>query len=108
MERAKDDFRQFDERPIPQRSAGIVHFQGRRYDAGRVLAPDKVRALATAAEKAEEIDVLHAETALRKAQEALSDPHVELDAASALDAVFRAEARIEAAAQAKAAKALQR
>ena len=64
------------------------------------VLPDKVRVLATATEKAEEIDVQRAETALRKAQEALADPHVEVDPALALSAMFRAQARIEAAAKA--------
>jgi F-type H+-transporting ATPase subunit epsilon len=63
------------------------------------VLPDKVRVLATAVEKAEEIDIQRAEAALRKAQEALASPHVELDPALALAAMFRAQARIEAAAQ---------
>src|SRR5213075_766768 len=45
---------------------------------------DKTRVLATAVERAEEIDVQRAEAALRKAQEALSSPHVEMDPALAL------------------------
>jgi len=60
------------------------------------VLPDKVRVLATAVEKAEEIDVQRAEAALRKAQEALADPHVEVDPALALSAMFRAQSRIEA------------
>src|SRR5207245_2518126 len=62
------------------------------------VLPDKVRVLATTVEKAEEIDVQRAEAALRKAQEALATPHVEVDPALALAAMFRAQARLEAAA----------
>src|SRR4051812_1658422 len=63
------------------------------------VLPDKVRVLAETVEKAEEIDVKRAEDALRRAQEALSSPHVEVDPALALSAMFRAQARLEAAAQ---------
>jgi F-type H+-transporting ATPase subunit epsilon len=63
------------------------------------VLPDKVRVLATTVEKAEEIDVQRAEAALRRAQEQLADPHVEVDPALALAAMCRAQARIEAAAQ---------
>jgi len=65
------------------------------------ILPDKVRVLAETVEKAEEIDVQRAEAALRRAQEQLSDPHVEVDPALALAAMFRAQARLEAAAQAR-------
>lgn len=65
------------------------------------VLPDKVRVLAEAVEKAEEIDVKRAEEALRRAQELLSSPHVEVDPALALAAMFRAQARLEAAAQSK-------
>src|SRR6266571_4847992 len=65
------------------------------------VLPDKVRVLATTVEKAEEIDVQRAEVALRKAQEQLADPHVEVDPALALEAMFKAQARIEAAAQSR-------
>src|SRR5438105_12182919 len=65
------------------------------------VLPDKVRVLATAVEKAEEIDVQRAEEALRKAQEQLSDANLGVDPAVALEAMFRAQARIEAAAQAR-------
>src|SRR6266571_8771580 len=60
------------------------------------VLPDKVRVLATAVEKAEEIDVQRAEAALRKAQEQIALPHVEMDPALALSAMFRAQARLEA------------
>jgi F-type H+-transporting ATPase subunit epsilon len=63
------------------------------------VLPDKVRVLAETVEKAEEIDVQRAEAALKRAQEQLADPHVEVDPALALSAMFRAQARLEAAAQ---------
>src|SRR5262249_13648299 len=61
------------------------------------VLPDKVRVLATAVEKAEEIDVQRAEAALLRAQEAISSPNVAADPAVALAAMYRAQARIEAA-----------
>jgi F-type H+-transporting ATPase subunit epsilon len=63
------------------------------------VLPDKVRVLAETVEKAEEIDVKRAETALNRAQEQLADPHVELDPALALAAMFRAQARLDTVAQ---------
>jgi len=65
------------------------------------VLPDKVRVLAETVEKAEEIDVQRAQTALKRAQEQLSSPHVEVDPALALSAMFRAQARLEAVAQAR-------
>jgi F-type H+-transporting ATPase subunit epsilon len=61
------------------------------------VLPGKVRVLARQVEKAEEIDVARAQADLRKAQEQLSDPHVEVDPALALEAMFKAQARVEAA-----------
>src|SRR4029453_11489959 len=54
------------------------------------VLPDKVRVLAETVEKAEEIDVQRAQAALQRAQELLSSPHVEVDPALALSAMFRA------------------
>src|SRR5882724_34254 len=56
--------------------------EGRKYylaihDGFVEVLPDKVRVLATAVEKAEEIDVQRAEAALRKAQEQLQRPPCE-------------------------------
>ena len=65
------------------------------------VLPDKVRVLADTVEKAEEIDVQRAEAAYRRAQEKLSDPHVEMDPALALSAMFRAQARLDTVAQVK-------
>src|SRR5215210_4570438 len=45
------------------------------------VLPDKVRVLAETVEKADEIDVQRAEAALKRAQERLSSPHVEVDPA---------------------------
>lgn len=65
------------------------------------VLPDKVRLLAEMLEKADEIDVKRAEADLRKAQEQLADPHVEVDPALALRAMFRAQARLDTVAQVK-------
>jgi F-type H+-transporting ATPase subunit epsilon len=61
------------------------------------VLPGKVRVLAKEVEKAEEIDVARAQADLRKAQDQLSSPHVEVDPALALEAMFKAQARVEAA-----------
>jgi F-type H+-transporting ATPase subunit epsilon len=63
------------------------------------VLPDKVRVLAETVEKAEEIDVKRAEAAFRRAQQQLSEPHVEVDPALALSAMFRAQARLDTVAQ---------
>ena len=68
------------------------------------VLPDKVRVLADAAERAEEIDVERARKALQRAQEQLLNPALGVDPAFALDAIKRAEARIEAAAHKEAPK----
>jgi F-type H+-transporting ATPase subunit epsilon len=65
------------------------------------VLPDKVRLLAETLEKAEEIDVQRAEAGLRRAQQQLADPHVEVDPALALSAMFRAQARLDTVAQVK-------
>lgn len=61
------------------------------------VLPDKVRVLAEEVEKAEEIDVAKAEDDLRRAQEDMSSPHVEVDPALALEAMQKALARVDAA-----------
>jgi F-type H+-transporting ATPase subunit epsilon len=58
-----------------------------------------VRVLADVAERAEEIDVERARRALQRAQEQVTNPALGVDPAVALDAMWRAQARIEAAAQ---------
>ncbi|HUS05974.1 MAG TPA: F0F1 ATP synthase subunit epsilon [Bryobacteraceae bacterium] len=56
-----------------------------------------VRVLADRAEKSNEIDVARAEAALQRANERLAGPVGDLDVASTLEAMKRAQARIEAA-----------
>ena len=57
----------------------------------------RVRVLADSAEKADEIDVARAEEARRKALDRLSHPPADLDTARALNALKRAQARVDAA-----------
>jgi F-type H+-transporting ATPase subunit epsilon len=63
------------------------------------ILADRVRVLATAAERAEEIDVERAKAALKRAQEALFNASLGVDPAMALGAMARAQARLDAAAQ---------
>jgi len=68
-------------------------------DGGWVEAlPDRVRVLATHAEKADEIDAKRAQEALNRATERLAHPDANLDVARALNAMKRAQARLSAAA----------
>ena len=62
------------------------------------VLPDRVRVLANAAERAEEIDVERARRALERAQQEMTNPSIGVDPAMALSAAARAEARLEAAA----------
>jgi F-type H+-transporting ATPase subunit epsilon len=62
------------------------------------VLPDRVRVLANAAERAEEIDVERARRALERAQQEMMNPSIGVDPAAALSAAARAEARLEAAA----------
>ncbi len=59
---------------------------------------DHVRVLADNAERAEEIDIERARRALEKAQDAGINPALGVDPAAALEAIARAQARLEAAA----------
>jgi F-type H+-transporting ATPase subunit epsilon len=61
------------------------------------VLPERVRVLADAAERAEEIDVERARTDLQRAQQQLLNPAVGVDPAAALEGVARAEARLAAA-----------
>jgi F-type H+-transporting ATPase subunit epsilon len=63
------------------------------------VLPDKVRVLADLAERADEIDASRAQVALNRAQKALENHHSDLDPATALEDMMRAQARIEAAAK---------
>ena len=56
-----------------------------------------VRVLARVSEKADEIDLQRAEQALKRANERLLHPELGLDIARALNAVKRAQARLDAA-----------
>ena len=56
-----------------------------------------VRVLTDVAEKGHEIDVTRAEKALKRAQEAMINPALGMDIASALIAIRHAQARIDAA-----------
>ena len=62
---------------------------------------DHVRVLADVAERAEEIDVQRARTALERAQAEGLNPALGADPGAALLAMARAQARLEAAAQRK-------
>ena len=59
----------------------------------------RVRILADAAERAEEIDVQRAKAAMQRAQEQVLNPSLGVDPAFALHAIERAQARLDAAAQ---------
>ena len=62
---------------------------------------DRVRVLADFGERAEEIDVKRAQTALERAQKLMEEQHVDLDPAAALAEMQKAQARLEAAAAQK-------
>ncbi|HYW41830.1 MAG TPA: ATP synthase F1 subunit epsilon [Bryobacteraceae bacterium] len=74
---------------------------GRRYlsvNGGFLeVLPGHVRVLADTAERAEEIDVQRAKAAFQRAQDLIMNPSIGIDPAAALDAMMRAQARIEAA-----------
>lgn len=61
------------------------------------VLPDRVRVLADVAERAEEIDVQRARTALERAQRDLDNPALGVDPAVALASAQRAQTRLEAA-----------
>ena len=63
------------------------------------ILADRVRLLATGAERAEEIDVERAKAAFKRAQEQMFNPSLGVDPAAALNAMARAQARLDAAAQ---------
>jgi len=58
---------------------------------------DHVRVLADCAERAEEIDIQRAKVALQRAQEAGLNPALGVDPGAALEAMARAQARLETA-----------
>jgi len=59
------------------------------------VAGDRVRVLATSAENADEIDEERAEAALNRAAARLSHPEIAVDMARALNAMKRAQARLD-------------
>ncbi len=61
------------------------------------VLPDRVRVLAERAEFGKEIDMVRAEKAMERAMERLTHPIDGTDIARALNAMHRAEARIQAA-----------
>ena len=62
------------------------------------VLPDRTRVLATIAEKAEEVDSKRAEAALKRAQDRLAQPPGgNIDVARAINAMKRAQARVDAA-----------
>ena len=63
------------------------------------ILADRVRVLATAAERAEEIDVARAKAAFDRAQDQVIHPSLGAEPAAALHAMARAQARLDAAAQ---------
>jgi F-type H+-transporting ATPase subunit epsilon len=62
------------------------------------ILANHVRVLATGAERAEEIDVERAKTAMKRAQEQMVNASLGVDPAAALNAMARAQARLDAAA----------
>ena len=63
------------------------------------VLPDRVKVLANAAERADEIDVERARRAMERAQQELINPALGVDPGVALAAIARAQARLDAAAQ---------
>ena len=61
------------------------------------VLPDRTRVLANAAERPDEIDVKRAEESLRRANERILNPKPGIDIARALNAMKRAQARLNAA-----------
>jgi F-type H+-transporting ATPase subunit epsilon len=65
------------------------------------VQPDAVTILAQIAEKADEIDVLRAEAAKKRAEERLARPRVELDAERARIALLKSLIRLQVASRAR-------
>ena len=61
------------------------------------ILPDRVRVLADVAEHADQIDAKRAQESLRRAGERLGRPDLGVDTARALNALRRAQARLQAA-----------
>jgi F-type H+-transporting ATPase subunit epsilon len=91
---------------LAELGTGFMHFEagGRRWYLAvhggflEVLA-DRMRVLANAGERAEEIDVERAKADMKRAQEQVFNPSLGVDPAFALAAMASAQARLDAAAQ---------
>ncbi len=91
---------------LAELGTGFMHFEagGRRWYLAvhggflEVLA-DRVRVLANAAERAEEIDVERAKADMKRAQEQVFNPSLGVAPAFALAGMASAQARLDAAAQ---------
>ncbi len=81
---------------ISYRQGSTTHYFAVAWGFAEVL-PDKVTILADTAERAEDIDVKRAQEAKARADEALRQPHADLDFEATLYAQRRAEIRLEVA-----------
>src|SRR5512142_1533555 len=86
---------------ITYRNAGTTTVLSVAWGFAEVL-PNKVTILAESAEKPEEIDVARAQEAKKRAEERLQGGQSGIDYERALNALHRAEARLDAAAKAVA------
>ena len=91
---------------VAELGTGYLHYEvaGKRWylavHGGYLeILEDRLRVLASAAERAEEIDVDRAKAALKRAQEQMLNASLGVDPAFALHAMARAQARLDAAAQ---------
>jgi F-type H+-transporting ATPase subunit epsilon len=91
---------------LAELGTGFLNFEagGKRWylavhDGYLEVLDNRVRVLATAAERAEEIDVERAKTDMAKAREEVFNASLGVDPAVALGAMARAQARLDAAAQ---------
>jgi F-type H+-transporting ATPase subunit epsilon len=91
---------------LAELGTGLMNFEagGKRWFLAvhggylEVLA-NRVRVLATTAERAVEINVERAKDAMKRAQEQMVNPSLGVDPAAALGAMARAQARLDAAAE---------
>jgi F-type H+-transporting ATPase subunit epsilon len=83
---------------ITYKSAGREHHLAVAWGFAEVL-PDKVTVLAESAERADEIDVARAETARKRAEEQLRAAGEEAEVARSLDALARAQTRMDVGAK---------
>jgi F-type H+-transporting ATPase subunit epsilon len=87
---------------ISYHSAGMTHRLAVAWGFAEVL-PDKVTILAETAERAEEINVERAQKSKERAESRLKSGDPQLDVGRALDALARAENRLQVAAKARQA-----